>query len=127
MDRLLHLDKTHPELFELIDNLNIGLLVEQDRGEIVYANRRLCGWLGYAPGELEGENVANLVPPELAGATADDLELIGKGDLRARLTMLRRRDFTTFPVVVIPTKFTSRCSPLAVLKVAGTGNQLGSK
>ena len=103
MKRLAGLEQTHPDLFEILEQLNLGLAARYPDGTILWVNRRVCTWLGYDPEEIEGKHAEMLFPPELSEAIHTELGEIEKGDLRARLSVLRRKDSTTFPIILIPT------------------------
>ena len=103
MKRLLDLDRTHPDLFEIMEELNLGLVARYPDGTLLWANRRVYSWLGYSPEEIEGKHAEVLFPPELRESLHVELREIENGDLRVRLAILQRKDSTTFPVLVIPT------------------------
>lgn len=96
----LHL--TNRELARAIDRINCGVITRDPSGTVVYANDRLHRWLGYERGELAGRPVHVLVPEDLRDLLAQEMESIEQGDERARLNVLRRKDGTTFPVIVLP-------------------------
>jgi len=85
-----------------LDSLGCAVLGLDSHGAIRYANQRLLSWTGYAFEELAGRSVACLAPPELDEILDKELRAVDQGDLRARLTILRRKDSTTFPVIVLP-------------------------
>ena len=105
MKRLLGLEKSHPDLAEIVDQLNLGLLARSPDGTVVFANQRICSWLGYEPHEILAKSVEMLVPPEAGESLYAEMGAVEAGDVRVRLTVLQRRDSTTFPVVLIPTPF----------------------
>jgi PAS domain S-box-containing protein len=90
------------ELARAIDRINCGVLARSPDASIVYANDRLHRWLGYERDELIGRKVWTLVPDEVRELLEAELESIEGGDERARLNVLKRRDGTTFPVIVLP-------------------------
>ncbi len=96
----LHL--TTYELARAVDRINCGVLARAPDATIIYANDRLHQWLGYDREALLGRKLWDLVPEELRELLTQELESIERGDERARLNVLRRRDGTTFPVIVLP-------------------------
>ena len=90
------------ELARAIDRINCGVLARSPAATIVYANERLHRWLGYERDELVGKKVWTLVPEEVRELLEAELASIEGGDERARLNVLRRKDGTTFPVIVLP-------------------------
>jgi PAS domain S-box-containing protein len=89
----------------VIDTMHCGLVAEDANGTVVFVNQRLLGWLAYEKQEVVGQHVSMLVPPELRELLEEDMEAADKGDLRARLLAIRRKDSTTFPVITIPQCF----------------------
>jgi PAS domain S-box-containing protein len=131
--RLAGLEHTHPDLFEILEQLNLGLAARYPDGTILWANQRLCGWLGYGPEEVEGQHAEMVLPPELSEAAHAEMGEIEKGDLRVRLSALRRKDSTTFPVLLIPTplfdeegKFTGSLAAFVELASVQTAKRVGS-
>jgi PAS domain S-box-containing protein len=90
------------DLRPLFDELNCGVIASDEANVIRMANDRLLSWLGYDRAELVNIRVDELVPLELRELLNEEIELVDAGDMRARLTTLRRKDSTTFPVVVLP-------------------------
>lgn len=93
---------THEGLVQVIQEISCGILVEDEKGCIVYANHRILEWSGYEVGELEGKPVEILVPDELHEALAAERDRTHEGDQRTRLSAFQRRDGRTFPVAVSP-------------------------
>jgi PAS domain S-box-containing protein len=87
-----------------VDSINCGLSVRNREGTILFVNERLRDWLGYQPGELEGKPAFALLPDEIHESVRVELRAVEQGDLRARITVLKRKDGTTFPVVLVPSK-----------------------
>ncbi|MFO0689137.1 MAG: PAS domain S-box protein [Myxococcota bacterium] len=85
-----------------IDRLAFGLIVEDRDGRIRYANRRILELTGYEAKDLDGQPVALLVPEELRASLAGEQAKTRAGDVRTRLSALRRRDGRAFPVAVAP-------------------------
>lgn len=90
------------ELARAVDRINCGVMARSPDATILYANDRLHQWLGYEDNELLGKKVLTLVPEEVRELLTTELESIEAGDERARLNVLRRKDGTTFPVIVLP-------------------------
>ena len=96
------LTPTHEGLIRTIEQMSCGLTVEDEKGHILYVNKRILEWSGYEVSELEGQPVEMLVPPELHDVMAGERERTHKGDQRTRLSAFSRRDGRTFPVAVSP-------------------------
>ena len=96
------LERYERDLLESIENATIGLLITDDQRRVAYANPRLLEWLQYEEQELLGKASEILIPEEMRG---DELEnarrALERGDLRARLIVLQRKDSTTFPAIWI--------------------------
>lgn len=93
---------TYEGMLQAIEWMNCGLLVEDEDGHIVYANRRILEWSGYSAAELEGAPVEVLIPEELRDVLAEERRRALAGDDRTRLSAFRRRDGRTFPIAVAP-------------------------
>ena len=61
------LTPTHAGLVRTIEQMSCGLLVEDEKGNILYVNQRILEWSGYQVHDLQGCPVEKLVPPELHG------------------------------------------------------------
>lgn len=96
------LEAVHTDLLRALDLLNCGVLARDRDSLIRYANDRILQWLGYDEDELIGKPVSMLSVPELEQVLAEELKRTAAGDARARLTVLRRKDSTTFPVLIVP-------------------------
>lgn len=96
------IEPSYEGLLSLIEEMNCGVLIRDLEGHTLYANKRLLEWSGYKAKELEGKPSNILTPPELRDTMQQENEAILAGDFRARLSVLRRRDGRTYPVVVIP-------------------------
>ena len=59
---------------ELVDVINEGVLILHFGGEIVYANRRMAGMLGYQPDEMVGSMLFDFMDEEWAGRAKANLE-----------------------------------------------------
>jgi PAS domain S-box-containing protein len=97
-----HFETISKELIEAVDRLNCGVTVRDAQGTILFVNDRLLGWLGYEEQELVGQSIEVVIPPELDEILKHELAAIEAGDCRARLTLLQRKDSTTFPVLTLP-------------------------
>jgi PAS domain S-box-containing protein len=93
---------TYAQILNVLDALNAGLLVRSVEGRIHFANGRALHWVGYEPKELDGMDVRELVPDELRPSFEDDLHEIHSGDERLRITIMKRKDGRTLPVVSCP-------------------------
>jgi PAS domain S-box-containing protein len=90
------------DLEQVIGALNCGLAARNADDRLVFANDRLLRWLGYERAEFEGRALDDLFPPENVALLRAELAAIDEGDLRARLTVLRRKDGTALPAIVLP-------------------------
>jgi PAS domain S-box-containing protein len=93
------------EMAPWLDRINCGVIGRNRDSQIVFVNTRLLNWTGHGEAELIGEDVARLFPPELRERTHTEVRASTEGDLRARLSVMQRRDSTTFPVLIIPQTF----------------------
>ena len=100
---------THPtnspwyqHLDAFIDKINCGLVARDRDMKIVYVNSRLLSWLGYERDELMGQDAEVLLPENLRELGHMEIAEMEAGDLRARLTVSRRKDGTGLPVIVLP-------------------------
>jgi PAS domain S-box-containing protein len=91
----------HRHLLHVVETMNCGLLASDIEGVVRYANPRLLRWLGYDWDEV----VDQPATPEHAELHRAEIEAIQQGDLRVRLVVLRRKDTTTFPALVVPQRF----------------------
>lgn len=97
------------ELALVLERINCGLVGRDAESRILFCNERLLAWTGYEQGELLGHDVSDLFPPELRDATQREVRAaLEQGDLRARLSILQRKDRSTFPVLIIPQTFEDR-------------------
>ena len=112
-------------LRQLIDALADGIVLADQDGRIMLANRRAAAMFGYRPGELAGQAVESLVPAGLRDAHRLDRAAYARKPVsrpmadRARLVGLRR-DGTTVPVTITlsPVPTASGHFVLAVVKDA---------
>ncbi len=102
---------THEGMVRAIETMNCGLVVEDERGVILYANRRLLEWSGYEVEEIEGQHLSIFLPKEMHEVLATERMSVLEGDLRTRISVIRRKDGRVFPVAVAPAKYInpSRC------------------
>lgn len=96
------LDPTYAQIQDVLDTLNAGVLVRTVAGQILFANDRMLHWVGYTPQELDGLDVRTLIPEELHEHMEVELEEIHSGDERLRISIMRRKDGRTLPVVICP-------------------------
>ena len=100
-----HLQPRYRDLLHVVSTMNAGLLASDTEGIILWANPTLLRWVGYTYDELLGRPSTDLGVAEHAAAHTAEIDAIAGGDLRPRLVVLRRSDFTTFPTLVIPQHF----------------------
>ncbi|MCC6207239.1 MAG: EAL domain-containing protein [Gammaproteobacteria bacterium] len=96
-------NRLHGQLLAVTDNVPDALLMFDDSGRIITANRAAGLLFGEAPEKLVGQNIAALVPeiPERYPADAGQMEAASGGWPRQRWeTTARRRDGTRPPVEV---------------------------
>jgi anti-anti-sigma factor len=104
-DRSLTARITPAMLWGLVDALDDGVVLTDEDGVLVLANRRAEDMFGYRHGELIGEPVESLVPAGLRAAHISQRAGYAKEPVsrpmgpRARLAG-RRKDGSTFPVRV---------------------------
>ncbi len=97
-----HGSDAHRHFDAVIDTINCGLVGRDAKGVVTFVNDRLLAWLGYEREEIVGDPTTKMIPEDLHAVVLEEMEAIDAGDLRARLATLRRKDSTTFPVLVIP-------------------------
>ncbi len=95
----------HRHLLQVVETMNCGLLASDIDAIVRYANPRLLSWLGYDWDEVIDQPATQLGAPEHAELLRAEIEAIQQGDLRVRLVVLRRKDTTTFPALVVPQRF----------------------
>lgn len=102
------LDERLGALYQVINEMQCGILVQRKDGTVLGSNERLRRWLGCddGPEGLLDTAVLDLIASEMRESFAEHARRIEKGDLRAYVTVLRRTDGTTFPVLSIPQRFT---------------------
>ncbi|MBW2282264.1 MAG: PAS domain-containing protein [Deltaproteobacteria bacterium] len=97
------------DLAAIVEGLSCGVIARDAEGLIVYANPRVLTWLQYERDELVGQPLASLVPPEMRELALEETRAVEQGDLRARITVFRRKDSTTLPILAIPSVPESGC------------------
>jgi PAS domain S-box-containing protein len=110
----------HPsymQIREVLDTLNAGVVVRTLDGKILFANDRMLHWVGYTPQELDGQGLGILVPEELKEQLDHEVDEINSGDERLRITIMRRKDGRTLPVVFCPKILRNNDEILAVVSV----------
>ena len=96
---------TEMALRQVLDALADGIVLADEDGQILLANRRAAAMFGYRPGELAGQPVESLVPATLQDAhrlhrAAYALNPVSRPMAdRARLAG-RRKDDSTIPVMI---------------------------
>ena len=92
----------HLDVHEMVAALHCGVLVRDARQKIVWLNDHLLDWLGYKQEEVAGKSVDVLYPAENLELLQQEAVVVEAGDLRARLTVLRRKNGTVLPVLIMP-------------------------
>ena len=90
---------TYDQILQAVEFLNAGFVAHTADRRIVFANERALELLGYTAEELDGRDLLCLFPEEIQEVLQGELEAIGSGDLRPRVTVLRRKDGRTFSAV----------------------------
>lgn len=93
---------TAAQLLGVLDTLNAGIFARTEAGEMIFANDRMLHWLGYTAREIDGVNIRTLLPAELLPALEEEVAEIHSGDERLRISILKRKDGRTFPIVFCP-------------------------
>jgi PAS domain S-box-containing protein len=107
----LKLEPHHRDLASATEQMNCGLIGRDKSGTIVFANKIITGWLGYEADELVGLSLEKMIPEELDERVHEQLRAIEAGDIRARITVAQRKDFTTFPILLIPHRYSGPDGP----------------
>jgi PAS domain S-box-containing protein len=92
----------HLGVNEMVAALHCGVAVRDAEHHLVWVNDHLLQWLGYTLDELVGRPVDVLYPPETLEILQKEMKAIEAGDLRARLSVLRRKNGTALPVLILP-------------------------
>jgi PAS domain S-box-containing protein len=93
------------ELVHVIDRMNCGLIGRDPESRILFVNSRVLTWTGWERADLVGRRLKMLFPPEIEAQTRREVAATEQGDMRARLSIMLRKDSTTFPILVIPQSF----------------------
>jgi PAS domain S-box-containing protein len=93
------------ELSALLDHVNCGLIATDPDGDLVFVNTPMREWLGYELEEIVGRPSTDLVPEELRSQIEVERLAAQRGDIRARLVVIQRKNSTTFPAIVLPRAF----------------------
>ena len=92
----------HLDVHEMVRALHCGVAVRDADHRLVWVNDHLLDWLGYELGGLVGQPVDLLYPPENIPLLQEEMTAIEAGDLRARLLVLRRKNGTALPALLLP-------------------------
>lgn len=103
----LHAPLSNDEVLAAVAGLSCGVVARDSEGIVVYVNDRFLAWLNYERGEVLGRPLARLMPPDLQDLGHAERQATDAGDYRARVTVLRRKDSTTMPVLAVPSPPTS--------------------
>ena len=92
-----------PGLVAILDTFTCGVLGSTSGDNVtVFANQKMAEMVGQPRASMFGGTTPDYIPRELHALFEEESKLIEQGDLRARLTALKRRDGTTMPVLVLP-------------------------
>ncbi len=97
--------------------MNCGVLGRDRNGIVIFANEQILSWLGYEWDELVGQSMKLLIPEELDEKLHEQLKAIESGDIRARITIAQRKDSTTFPILIIPHRYSGPEGPFFTVVV----------
>ena len=78
-------------LAAIVESSDDAIIIKDLEGKIISCNQGASRLFGYAPGELIGQPVTVLIPPELRGEEAKILERIGRGERIEHFETLRQR------------------------------------
>lgn len=90
------------DLAEILDTMNCGVVARDADNRVVFANATLARWLGYERAEMFGAPAEQFFAPDLRDRLKEEFEAIREGDLRVRVSAMRRKDGTTFPALIVP-------------------------
>ena len=93
------------ELVHVMDRMNCGMIGRDPESQILFVNPRILRWTGWERSDLIGRPLRMLFPPEIQAQTRREVTATERGDMRARLSIMLRKDSTTFPILVIPQTF----------------------
>ena len=92
------------ELHDLYDNAPCGYHSLDATGMVVRINDTELGWLGYARAEVEGKmRFIDLMPPQYSDRFMQNFALLKRNWLRDNEYEMRRKDGSTFPVLISAT------------------------
>ena len=111
------LNPTPEGVMQALERMGCGVIVEDDEGVLRYANRRILEITGYEASELDAQPVAKLVPEELQESLRVEQGKVRAGDMRTRLSALRRKDGRALPVAVAPQRLDTPSGVAAVISV----------
>ncbi len=92
----------HLDVHKMVAALRCGVAVRDAEHKIVWVNDHLLDWLGYRLSELAGKPIEVLYPAENITMLQQEMVAVEAGDLRARLTVLRRKNGTVLPALILP-------------------------
>ncbi len=92
----------HLQVEDMISALHCGVAVRDADHKLVWLNDHILQWLGYTREELVGKPIEVLYPQENIPLLHQEMAAVEAGDLRARLTVLRRKNGTVLPVLILP-------------------------
>lgn len=93
------------DLLQVVATMNCGLMASDLDGNLQFANPKLLRWLEYSFDEIISLPTASLFLVEHRDSLREEIAALQAGDLRTRLVVLRRKDGTTFPALLIPQLF----------------------
>jgi PAS domain S-box-containing protein len=108
VDSHLDFDRSdEDEILHAVEMMNCGFTARNTAGTILYANSRILQWLQYERREVVGKQIDIFFPVDLLDLLHDETKAIEEGDLRVRMSLLQRKDGTTFPVLAVPQRLTN--------------------
>ena len=125
-------DLTDPLASVLFDSSPDGIVIADSNGKLVLANAQAHQMLGYAPGELVGHSVDELVPDQFRGTHAADREAY-QADPRPRPMGVglelsaRRRDGTELPVEISLSPLQSGQGLLVIAAIRDVSERLAAQ
>lgn len=111
MAQAVVLKPQHVEFSDAVGQMNCGVVGRDIHGTVIFANDQILNWLGYTREELVDQPLGLLIPEELDSVVHEEMKARESGDIRARITILRRKDSTTFPVLLIPNQYPGPSGP----------------
>lgn len=104
----LDVEAPQDELLHAVNSINAGLIARDRAGIILFVNDRILQWLGYERDEMVGRSIDMCFTADMLDVLHEELKAVDEGDLRVRLSLLRRKDGTTFPILSVPQILTDR-------------------